>query len=124
MNNVRFVYLYRDGSNYKKWGEVIFSNRERISIEGALEKLKCAFLPDGLFVAHQVRVPEVFLAAESQLTEDDHCFHEFDSVEGTSDLPNDRHRRSISAFASEAALESPRGWRAFDPRERLLLKVR
>ena len=26
MNNVRFLYLYRDGSNYKKWSDVVFSN--------------------------------------------------------------------------------------------------
>jgi hypothetical protein len=25
MHNIKFNYLYRDGSNYKKWAEVVFS---------------------------------------------------------------------------------------------------
>jgi hypothetical protein len=25
--NIRFEYLYRDAGNFKKWGEVIFSNK-------------------------------------------------------------------------------------------------
>jgi hypothetical protein len=118
MNNVRFSYLYRDGSNYKKWGEIVFSNPKGISDESVSKKLRKAFLSDGLFVAHQVRVPEVFLAAENQLTEDDHCFHEFDSVKITFDPPDDRHGRSIGDFVAEASHAAQRGWQAFDPRGR------
>jgi len=119
MSNVRFVYLYRDGSNYKKWSEVVFSNPEGLTLESISEALRQAFLPDGLFVAHQVRIPEVFLAAEDHLTEDDHCFHEFYSVESTSDPQGDRNCRSIGEFVAETERESSRGWRAFNPRDRL-----
>lgn len=31
--NIRFVYLYRDASNYKQHGEVILSNEMQLSIE-------------------------------------------------------------------------------------------
>lgn len=30
---VRFNYLYRDGSNFKRWGSVDFSNPEQLTIE-------------------------------------------------------------------------------------------
>jgi hypothetical protein len=81
MNNVKFHYLYRDGSNYKKWAEVVFCNADDLPPELIRKQLRRSFLEDGLFVAHQVRIPEVFLAAEDQLTEDDHCFHEFAEVD-------------------------------------------
>jgi hypothetical protein len=50
-------------------------------------------------------------------TSDDHCFHEFDSVEATLEVPNDSYSRSISQFISEVNMEARHGWRAFDPHE-------
>lgn len=124
MSNIKLRYLYRDGSNYKKCADIVFSNPDRLSPETIAEALRNAFLEDGLFIAHQVRIPEVFLAAEDQLDVDDHCFHEFSSVEPTSDCPNDPHGRSIRKFTGEVAKESKRGWRAFNPQDRLLPKGR
>jgi hypothetical protein len=124
MDNVKFHYLYRDGSNYKKWASVVFSNGDRLPIEAATRSLGEAFLEDGIFIAHQVRVPEIFLALEDNLTPDDHCFHEFDSVVTTSDIPNDPSSRSILEFMAEVAREAERGWRAFDPQDRLLQRAR
>jgi|ERR1039458_4020266 hypothetical protein len=120
MDNVKFHYLYRDGSNYKKWADIVFSNADELSIETVTRGLRGAFLEDGIFIAHQVCVPEVFLASEDELTPDDHCFHEFDSVEATSDIPNDPSGRSIREFVAEAIREGARGWRAFDPQDRLV----
>jgi hypothetical protein len=120
MNNVKVHYLYRDGSNYKKVAEIVFFGDEDLSPEFVTARLRECFLEDGLFIAHQVRVPEVFLAAEDQLTSDDHCFHEFESVRATSDAPDDPWSRTISEFMAEVAAEANRGWRAFDPQDRLL----
>jgi hypothetical protein len=120
MENVKFHYLYRDGSNYKKWADIVFSNADELPIETVTRGLREAFLENGTFIAHQVRVPEVFLASEDKLTPDDHCFHEFDSVEATSDIPSDPSGRSIREFVAEAAREDAHGWRAFDPRDRLM----
>jgi len=120
MSNVKLHYLYRDGSNYKKWAEVVFSNADDLHADVITRVLRDAFLEDGLFIAHQVRMPEVFLAAEDELTFDDHCFHEFASVEVTADAANDACRRSIREFMEEAAREAERGWRAFNPQDRLL----
>ena len=33
MDTIKFFYLYRDGSNYKSWGEVVFENHEKITLE-------------------------------------------------------------------------------------------
>src|SRR5271170_5555667 len=101
MHNIKFNYLYRDGSNYKKWAEVIFSNHDGLTEDTVARELQSAFLVDGLFVAHQVRIPEVFLWSEDQLDPDDHCFHEFAGVEPTTDFPNDAHGRSIREFLAE-----------------------
>jgi hypothetical protein len=120
MRNIKFHYLYRDGSNYKKWADIVFLNPDNLPTGVVAKGLRKAFLENGIFIAHQVRIPEVFLAAEDQLTFDDHCFHEFASVENTSDTPNDPCRRSIREFMEEVAREAKRGWRAFDPRDRLL----
>ncbi len=119
MNNIRFHYLYRDGSNYKNWSEVVFSNPDNLRVERIAKLLNDSFMQDGLFIAHQVRVPEVFLAFEDRLTEDDHCFHEFSEVTETTDPPSDLHHRSIGGFLTEVVRESRR-WAAFDPADRLL----
>jgi len=120
MANIKFHYLYRDGSNYKKWADIVFSNADELSTEAATRSLREGFLEDGLFTAHQVRIPEVFLALEDELTPDDHCFHEFDSLEATSDIPNDPSDRSIREFMAEVAREAKHGWRAFNPQDSLL----
>jgi hypothetical protein len=117
MSNIRVHYLYRDGSNYKKWGSIVFHDPDDFSIETIQRQLQSAF--SEVFIAHQVRVPEIFLASEDRLTSDDHCFHEFSAVEKTSDAPNDPYRRSISNFLTEVSKEAARGWQAFNPQDRL-----
>ena len=124
MNNIKVIYLYRDAGNYKKWAEVVFSNPERLAPEAVTKTLRDAFLPDGLFIAHQVRLPEAFLFTEGDATSDDHCFHEFAVAEMTFEGPNDSHSRSISQFIAEVEREAQRGWVAFDPHDKLLPRIR
>jgi hypothetical protein len=81
------------------------------------EALKDAFLQDGLFIAHQVRVPEVFLFSRGNVTSDDHCFHEFSAVEASLKDPNDPSSRSISQFIAEVKREAKSGWAACDPHD-------
>jgi hypothetical protein len=107
--------LYRDGGNYKKRGRVIFSNREGLNVDYAAEKLRQGFLPDGLFIARQVRVPEVFLYAHGKFTDDDHCYHEFDALGSTSEAANDEQSRSIREFLEDVAAEASNGWQTLQP---------
>lgn len=119
MQKIKFTYLYRDSSNYKAWGEIIFSNLEKLSLEEIDLRLRKGFDTDGIFTANQVQVPEIFLFANGNITSDDHCFHEFYSVEVTEELPNDQLGRSIKVFVEQVELESKNGWRAFNPAERI-----
>ncbi|HXQ26789.1 MAG TPA: hypothetical protein VN822_10310 [Candidatus Acidoferrales bacterium] len=119
MDNIKFNYLYRDAGNYKNWAEVVFSNPDRLTVEATTKALRDAFLQDGLFIAHQVRVPETFFSTEGDATSDDHCFHEFDTVEISLEIPNDPHKRSISQFIAEVKREAGSGWVTFDPHDRL-----
>src|SRR6185437_7800769 len=98
MDNIKFHYLYRDGSNYKKWGDVIFSNETKLRTVSIGSDLRRHFLEDGLFIAHQIRIPNVFLTDDYSHTEDDHCYHEFDTAESTSEPVSDAYRRSIENF--------------------------
>ena len=61
MNKIKFNYLYRDGSNYKSWGDVVFSNPEQLALNEIESKLVAAFLPDRLYIASQISIPEKFL---------------------------------------------------------------
>ena len=115
MRNVEFTYLYRDGGNYKKWGRVIFSNPTRLRLNAVEKALRANFMADGLFIADQIRLPEVFFNFRGEATSDDHCFHEYYSLTETRSKPNDGHLRSIGAFISEVRREARRGWREFDP---------
>ena len=118
MSNIEFSYLYRDGSNYKKWAAVVFSNPHQLDTNFINQELRHAFLPDGWFIASQVRVQEVFLYSEGQVSFDDHCYHEFHGVRPTADRTTDAYGRSISEFVAEVKQQSQFGWRAFDPYHR------
>jgi hypothetical protein len=120
MENVKFKYFYRDGSNFKRWSEIIFSNPNGFSLEAAAKAFGDAFTKDGLFTAHQIRVPEVFIYDDGDANADDHCYHEFYEVIETSENPNDRHARSIDRFVAEVQRIPSRAWFAFDPFERWL----
>jgi EcoRII C terminal len=117
MNNFKFIYLYRDAGNYKEWASIVFLNPDKSTVESVTEALHRSLIEERLFVANQVRVPECFLYTEGNATTDDHCFHEFDTIEFTSESPNDRHSRSIDQFIGEVTSEAARGWVAFDPHD-------
>ena len=117
MDNIKFKYLYRDGSNFKRWSDVVFPNPHDLPLEVAAKSLGNAFDKDGLFVAHQIRIPEVFLYDEGHANADDHCFHEFYEVVGSSEIPSDLYGRSIDQFIAEVQRVG-HGWLVFDPFDR------
>jgi hypothetical protein len=114
MNSIRFNYLYRDGGNFKSWGEVIFSNLENLTIYEIETKLLKAFLPDKQFITSQISVPEKFLFKNGNFTKNDHCFHEFDHVESCQDNSTDVLLRSITDFLRDVEMASKHGWKVFD----------
>lgn len=109
--NVKMVYLYRDASNYKAWGEIIFGNPEKLNLHEVEDRLRNIFESNELFVASQVSIPEVFLFLHDRFTEDDHYYHEFHAVEFTSEQHTDSHDRSIKIFVEQVEKIGRNGWR-------------
>ncbi len=118
MASIKFNYLYRDGSNYNSWGKVVFTNPDQLTLGKIETRLIDAFLPDKLFIASQVSIPEKFLFLKGKFTEYDHCYHEFDCVEVCESISTDFLDRSITDFLRDVELASKHGWKAFDILER------
>src|ERR1044071_3091069 len=114
MDNIKFNYLYRDGSNYKAWGVVVFTNPEQLTLVEIEKRLINAFLSDGLFIASQVSIPEKFLFLSGKFTKYDHCYHEFDCVETCKEDSTDSVERSISDFLQDVETAAKQGWEAFN----------
>ena len=122
-NNIRFVYMYRDASNYKQHGEVILSNETQRTVEEVDKQIR-SLLSDGLFfIARQVQVEERFFDVVS---EDDHPWHEFVSVEATTDPtidPVPEEKRDISTFLKELDQAHRSGWDDKQVREDLIRQI-
>ena len=118
MDNVKFNYLYRDGANYKSWGEVVFANPNQLTLREIETRLIESFLSDQLFIAHQISIPEKFLFANGEFTKFDHCYHEFDSVEICEENPTDSLGRSINDFLKVVGQASKQDWEVFDVLDR------
>lgn len=117
--NIKFTYLYRDAANYKIWNDIVFANPFRVSVEEIESRLRRNFEGEELFVADQIRLPELFPYLSGSVNDNDHCYHEFESVEITTERPNDVHGRSIRRFVEEVENKARSGWQVFDPRERV-----
>jgi hypothetical protein len=109
--NTRFSYLYRDGDNYKNYGEIIASGS---LCEAERRTLAASLMYGQNFMAHHVGFPEIFLFAPVGAydpSEMDHTLHEFGETTDTFDLPTDDRTASeiVVAFA-QAATE---GWDEF-----------
>lgn len=116
----KFTYLYRDAGNSKAWGEVLFSNRNELSLTDIDTRLRKAFDMGCLFIADQIQIPEIFLYANGDVIAEDHCFHELYSIELSTDRPTDVNQRSIGFFVEQVEKESRRGWRAFNPCDKVV----
>lgn len=83
--NTKLTYLYRDGSNYKQWDEVI--------VAGSLDRdaiTRCLWEGD-FFIPQAAGLPPLqdrFAAQGYDFpNEDDHAWHEIESLEPTEDPP-------------------------------------
>lgn len=113
MRTIKFNYLYRDGSNYKNFADVTFSDPDNLSVDLLSKGFRAAF-DDNLFIANQVRIREHFAFPDGVVTPDDHCYHEFESVQIAEGVPNDLYQRTIGDFLLEVERAAASGWKAFD----------
>ena len=123
MTNIRFVYVYRDASNYKQHGEVILSNETQMTLE-EVDKQIHSLLSDGLFfIAQQVQLEERFFAV---ISEDDHPWHEFVQVESTTDPtfdPVPEVKRDLAQFLLELEQVHNTGWDETQVRADLIQQI-
>lgn len=97
--NVSFEYLYRDGSNYKNWGEVVFESTSGSELD-ELERQIVQGLIDGCnFVAEKVEIPTLYFVERD--TRVDHCWHEFAGISWTDERPT--QLGSIEKFIARLA---------------------
>lgn len=119
MNCIRFNYLYRDASNYKRWGAVIFSNPQGLTVERIEESLRNVFDQGELFIAHQLGLPELFPYITEPICEDDHCYHEYESVELMNRSSTCFGVRTIDELLDKVRNVGQKGWDVFTPADRI-----
>ena len=123
MTNIRFIYLYRDASNYKQHGEVILSNETQLAVEQIDQQIR-SLLSDGLFfIAQQVQLEERFFAV---ISEDDHPWHEFVQVESTTEPtfdPVPEVKRNLAQFLKELEQVHNTGWDETQVRADLIQQI-
>ena len=81
--NIKFKYQYRDGTNYKNHNELIFSNKNRISIEEIKTRIVKRLISGEFFYCDQFNVPDLHFKKWNN--EFDHLWHEFVDVEETTE---------------------------------------
>ncbi|MCM2316628.1 MAG: hypothetical protein NDJ92_15890 [Thermoanaerobaculia bacterium] len=108
--NSRLEYLYRNASNYKKWGAVVFSGTADAALS---RRLVNALESQEFFIANQVRVPELFFD-DGLKPEEDLCWHEFVALETVDEEPTDQFSRTVVSFVEECEAASRAGWQVVD----------
>lgn len=122
-NNIRFVYMYRDASNYKQHGEVILPNETQRTVEEIDQQIRSLLSDRLFFIAQQVKIEERFFDVVS---EDDHPWHEYVSVEATTDPtfdPVPEEKRDIAQFLKELDQAHRSGWDETQVREDLIHQI-
>jgi hypothetical protein len=76
---IRFNYLYRDFSNYKNHGSIIFSNPNNLSLEEIDSEIKKHLLDETWFIHSKWNLPDLHF--EKTDWKDDHPWHEYEGVE-------------------------------------------
>jgi hypothetical protein len=73
-----FEYLYRDGANYKAWGELLLKGRLN---EQEITEMRGRFDGGDCFIAEQIDIPTLYEAlwedCDGGRSSSDHVWHEF-----------------------------------------------
>jgi len=78
--NIKLNYLYRDGGNYKNYGQVVFANSLNLPLGEIEKRLSIHLIDNEWFVAAAWQLPELFFERSSFFDLD---WHEFQSIEAT-----------------------------------------
>lgn len=83
--NICLHYLYRDGGNYKNYGEVVFNNPLRRSLSEVDALLQSCLIEGLFFVAADWGVPDLHFTEYPYDESIDHDWHEYGSVSETTE---------------------------------------
>ncbi|KMQ50584.1 hypothetical protein CHISP_2435 [Chitinispirillum alkaliphilum] len=92
--NIKFEYLYRDGANYKNWGEVIFSNSGNMPVDQINARIEAQLIDRQNFLVSRLKVPDLYFEKTDPSL--DHGWHEFYGCSETGEEVSDLYRRDIS----------------------------
>jgi hypothetical protein len=81
MPNIKFSYLYRDSSNYKNFGFVVFDNPTDINLEELEKPLRAKLIDDTWFYASEWGLPNLYF--NNIDIEANPTWHEFESLDYT-----------------------------------------
>lgn len=73
-----FEYLYRDGGNFKNWGEERFKNEQGLSLEEIDARIREGLIDGMYFSAEKVGLPTLYFDEHNEQL--DHEWHEYDRV--------------------------------------------
>jgi len=111
--NILFKYMYRDASNYKQYGQAIFSNDTFLPLDEVEQQIRACLDEGKHFIARQVHLEERFF---DTLYDDDHPWHEFEGIHETTLAAFDPHNRAgashrdITEFIAEMENACQAGW--------------
>jgi hypothetical protein len=93
--NIEFEYRYRDFGNFKKYGAVVFGNRNRLTVDEISQRVSLALADGQSFNAARCGIPDLFFYDFPFDPDLDHDSHEFYGA-SESELPvNDAANRDI-----------------------------
>ena len=95
-HNLQFNYLYRDAGNYKKYGSVVFSNPDKLSLSAIEAQIKETLIDGEFFEPFKLNIPAIHAYPHSEL---DHDWYTFEEVQQTEEQATDN--RTISEFLNE-----------------------
>ncbi|MFL9844177.1 hypothetical protein [Flavobacterium rhizosphaerae] len=84
MPNIKLNYLYRDASNYKQYGSVVFANTNNIAAKTINNIIKSNLIDGEFFVAEAWEIPVLYF---DNIIDADHNWHEFQNIEVTAEMP-------------------------------------
>ena len=86
MANIKFSYLYRDGANYKNFGEVVFGVPDNLNVVELEALIRLRLIDATWFYADKWLIPDLHFGSWD--SEIDHGFHEFECISYTEECAN------------------------------------
>jgi hypothetical protein len=93
--NIEFEYRYRDCGNFKKYGAVVFGNRNRLTVGEISQRVSFALADGQFFNASECGIPDLFFHDFPFDPDLDHDSHEFFGASETELPVNDAANRDI-----------------------------